>query len=312
MDLEGVRTFITAADTGKLQEAAFSLSITQQAASKRLAALEKSVGVRLFDRTPAGVRLTVDGHTFLPHARALLQAAERAAESVRPTRRALRVDLPGRRTGPGKLMRDFKHAHPDTMLDVVSLADVHAAVAAIDAGVLDASIRALTFPPRKLPPHVTAVRVYDEALLLLVGSRHPLARAESLSPPDLVGHRIWMPHLPPGSEWADVYDHVAAHFNWTITTLDPTQGADPLIEAIADSPGIATIVGEETNFMWPPDYGLRVIPIRGPTPAYPHALIYSRQNRHPDLAALTLALADTPTPSHDDVWTPRWGPSHSD
>lgn len=307
VDLDGVRTFITAADAGKLQDAAFALSITQQAASKRIAALERQLGVSLFERAPTGVRLTVDGHTFLPHARTLIQAAERAAESVKPDQRALRVDIPGRRTGPGKLMRDFKQSHPDSSLDVVGLADSHAAIAAIAAGTIDASIRALTYPPRKLPPNVTASRVYDEPMLLLVGPRHPLVKAGSLSPPDLVGHRIWMPNLPPGSEWAEVYETVATHFNWTITELDPTQGADPLLEAIADSPGIATIVGEETNFMWPPDYKLRTIPIHHPTPAYPHSLIYSRQNRHHGLADLIQALTHDSPARQPDRWTPTWG-----
>ena len=78
---------------GQFSDAAADLSITQQAVSKRIAALEKDLGVRLFTRTPRGAELTIDGQTFLPHARDLLQAAERAAASVRPGRRALRVDV---------------------------------------------------------------------------------------------------------------------------------------------------------------------------------------------------------------------------
>jgi hypothetical protein len=66
-----------------------------------------------------------------------------------------------------------------------------------------------------------------------------------------------MPGLAPGPEWAAFYDEFAAAFDLTIDRLDPAQGADPLLETVADSPGIATIVGEETTFVWPPDYGLR-------------------------------------------------------
>ena len=74
MDLDAVRTFVAAADAGQFQEAAAALSVTQQAVSKRIAALEKDLGVRLFTRTPRGAQLTTDGHRFLPHARELLQA----------------------------------------------------------------------------------------------------------------------------------------------------------------------------------------------------------------------------------------------
>jgi DNA-binding transcriptional LysR family regulator len=82
VDLHAVRTFIAAADTGRFQEAAVELSITQQAVSKRIAALEKDLKVRLFTRTARGAQLTIDGQAFLPHARELLRVAERADGSV--------------------------------------------------------------------------------------------------------------------------------------------------------------------------------------------------------------------------------------
>ena len=43
-----MRTFVAVADAGQFSEAADGLSITQQAVSKRVAALEKDLGVRLF------------------------------------------------------------------------------------------------------------------------------------------------------------------------------------------------------------------------------------------------------------------------
>ena len=61
MDLAAVRTFVAVAAAGQFQEAAVDLSITQQAVSKRIAALEKELGVRLFTRTPRGARLTAEG-----------------------------------------------------------------------------------------------------------------------------------------------------------------------------------------------------------------------------------------------------------
>jgi DNA-binding transcriptional LysR family regulator len=67
VDLDAVRTFAAAADAGRFQDAAAELSITQQAVSKRIATLEKNLGVRLFTRTARGAALTVDGQAFLPH-----------------------------------------------------------------------------------------------------------------------------------------------------------------------------------------------------------------------------------------------------
>src|SRR5580704_4575464 len=56
VDLDAVRTFVAAAELGQFQEAAAALSITQQAVSKRVAALEKDLEVRLFTRTARGSR----------------------------------------------------------------------------------------------------------------------------------------------------------------------------------------------------------------------------------------------------------------
>jgi DNA-binding transcriptional LysR family regulator len=86
VDLDGVRTFVTVVDAGRFRDAAADLSITQQAVSKRVAALERDLGVRLFTRAAPGARLTDDGRAFLPHARDLLRAERRALAAVRPGR----------------------------------------------------------------------------------------------------------------------------------------------------------------------------------------------------------------------------------
>jgi len=172
VDLIAVHTFVTAADAGQFQEAATNLSITPQAVSKRIAVLEKDLGVQLFSRTARGARLTIDGQAFLPYARALLQAEERAAASVRPGRRALRVDVIGRRVSVAGLLRDFHRAYPETDLDVVTLFDSDTAIAAVRSGTIDATFRAVTMPGRKLPDGIEATPVFDESLYLFTGPAH--------------------------------------------------------------------------------------------------------------------------------------------
>lgn len=62
MDLDAVRTFVAVTEAGQFSEAAADLSLTQQAVSKRVAALEKDLGVRLLTRTARGVQLTANGN----------------------------------------------------------------------------------------------------------------------------------------------------------------------------------------------------------------------------------------------------------
>uniref|UniRef100_J1ZM46 LysR family transcriptional regulator n=1 Tax=Streptomyces auratus AGR0001 TaxID=1160718 RepID=J1ZM46_9ACTN len=307
VDIEAVRTFVAAADAGRFQDAATELSITQQGVSKRIASLEKILGVRLFTRTGRGTQLTIDGQAFLPHARALLRAEERAVASVRPGRRALRVDVIGRRLGPAVVLGDFHRACPEAELDVVTLFDAEAAVDAIRSGTIDASFRAVTMPGRQLPDDIGAARVLDEPVQLLTGPAHELAAARVVTPAELVGHRIWMPGLVPGTEWAAFYGDLAAAFGLTIEITGPDFGTEPLLDTLADSRTLATFVGEHTRLIWPADHDLRRIAVRHPTPVYPHSLVWHRDNPHPTLAALRDHLRSGRLHHADaESWTPTW------
>ncbi|MGW1835526.1 LysR family transcriptional regulator [Streptomyces sp. NPDC002067] len=307
MDVTAVRTFVTVADAGQFQEAAIALTVTPQAVSKRVAALEGELGVQLFTRDARGARLTIDGQAFLPHARAFLQAAERAADSVRPGSRALRVDVIGRRLSLAGLLRGFHLAHPATALDVVTLFDSDAAIAAVQAGTIDATFRAVTMPGRRLPHGVEATAVFDEPLHLFTGPGHEFADAPAISPAQLAGHRIWMPGNMPGTEWAAYYDELAAAFGIVIDPVGPDFGIEPLLDTIAGSTKLATFVSEQTPLVWPAGHDLRRIPLKDPTPVYPHFLIWRTDNPHPALGALRSHLTSAyPGRPGSGIWTPAW------
>jgi DNA-binding transcriptional LysR family regulator len=305
MDLEAVRTFVAVADAGQFQEAAGELSVTQQAVSKRVAALEKNLGVRLFTRSARGAALTIDGQAFLPHARALIGAEERAIASVRPGRRALRVDVIERRLAPAGLLRAFHHAHPEIELDIVTLPDADAAVTAVRDGLIDAAIRAVPRPGTRLPEDVRAVRVDDEPLHLLVGRGHALAARRSIPTAQLAGHRVWMPTALPGTEWGAFYADLTAEFGAVLDTIGPGLSLEPVLTTVANSPALATFVAERSDLHWPADYGLRRILLADPTPVYPHALLWHVDNPHPALAALRDHLAAGYAPVAD-AWAPKW------
>ncbi|MET8813861.1 LysR family transcriptional regulator [Streptomyces sp. NPDC004549] len=311
MDLDTVRTFLAVADAGRFREAADELAVTQQAVSKRIAALERVLGVRLFTRTPRGAELTIDGQAFLPHARELLRVAERAAASVHRGSRPLRVDVLASRSAQSGLMRGFHRAHPETDLDVLTLFDIETAVTAIRSGAIDASFRAVAAPGRPLPEDIASVRVLDEPLQLLTGPAHALAGARSVPLARLAGHRIWMPGVAPGTEWAAYYDDLAAEFGLTIEVTGPNFGSDALLDTIADTPALATFMGEPTRLVWPAGHGLRRIPVTDPVPVYPHSLLWHRDNPHPALTTLRAYLAGA-TPAHDapGTWVPDWVRPH--
>lgn len=307
MDLNAVRTFVAVAEAGQFQGAADELALSQQAVSKRVATLEKALGVRLLTRGARGTGLTIDGQAFLPHARELLRSAERAADSVRPGRRALRVDVIGRRVSLAGLVRDFHRARPGTDLDIVTLFDSGTAIEAVRSGTIDATFRAVTMPGRTLPEELVASPVLDEPLQLFTGPDHELAGARVVTPAQLAGRRIWMPGNAPGTEWAAYYEELAATFGFTIDLVGPNFGVESLLDTISGSSTLATLLSEQTPLVWPAQHGLRLIPLRDPTPVYPHCLVRRRDNTHPALAALLAYLQERRPALRDEVvWTPEW------
>ncbi|MGZ4278384.1 MAG: LysR family transcriptional regulator [Solirubrobacteraceae bacterium] len=75
-ELSELRSLVAAADSGTLGRAALRLHISQPALTKRLQALEATVGTTLFERSRRGVTLTPAGRRLYEHARPLLAAAD--------------------------------------------------------------------------------------------------------------------------------------------------------------------------------------------------------------------------------------------
>ncbi|MFB4304968.1 LysR family transcriptional regulator [Actinomadura sp. GTD37] len=306
MDTEALRSFVRAAELGQLQRAADELDVTQQAVSKRIASLERELEVRLFTRTARGVELTLDGQAFLPHARSIVAGVERAVTAVRPGSRALRIDVLGLRSAQAVVLHDYWRSHPGTDLDVVTLRfdDPRAAVAAIEAGDIDASFRTVT-DPAALPSGLRMIPAFDSPLELLVGPGHPLASARKLTPTQLRGHRIWVPGIAPRSEWGEFYDQLATEFDLRIDAAGPHFGDEVLLDTLAESADVATLIGARDRYIWPTNHDLRRIPVVNPTLAYPLSLILPSTNPHPGLRGIITHLESLPS-IPEPVWRPSW------
>lgn len=80
MDMQDLRAFLAVAEERHFSRAAQRLHISQPPLSQRIGALERKLGVRLFERGRGGVSLTAAGAALLPQARVVLQQLARAQE----------------------------------------------------------------------------------------------------------------------------------------------------------------------------------------------------------------------------------------
>ena len=76
LDWNQLKAFLETADTGSLSAAARKLGLTQPTLSRQVAAIERQMGVTLFERVGKSMSLTPTGLELLEHARAMGAAAE--------------------------------------------------------------------------------------------------------------------------------------------------------------------------------------------------------------------------------------------
>src|ERR1700741_403994 len=93
LDLRLVGYFVAVADHRHFGRAATDLRVAQPSLSRQIRRLEQQLGVRLFDRTPQGTRLTEAGEGFLPRAKALLRSASQAAAQPRAAAQPSRITI---------------------------------------------------------------------------------------------------------------------------------------------------------------------------------------------------------------------------
>lgn len=100
LDVDSVQAFVLVADLKSFTRAAEGLGAAQSAISLRIKRLEKRLGRRLFDRHPRLVRLSADGSNFLPAARQLLAAHQKALDDLTRHEQRLQIGISDHVAGP--------------------------------------------------------------------------------------------------------------------------------------------------------------------------------------------------------------------
>lgn len=117
IDFKQIEAFVWIAELGSFRAAAGKLNTTQPAISQRIAAMESLMGVRLFERSTRGVKLTEKGQELLSHAgRILAMRTEmmRVAQAQNAIRGTLRLGVAETlvHTWLHVLIDDLHHSYP--------------------------------------------------------------------------------------------------------------------------------------------------------------------------------------------------------
>ncbi|MEW9527001.1 LysR family transcriptional regulator [Microbispora sp. NPDC049125] len=231
-ELRHLRYFVAVADRLSFTRAAEDLRVAQQSLSQQITVLERTLGLRLFDRDTRGTRLSEAGRVFLPEARAVLARAEEAVAVAGRVARGeigrLRLAFLGSTTHYmlPTVVRAFRERFPEVELttDDVGIGDL---VAGLREGRYEA---AFTRPP--LVGDLATRTLITEPVCAVLPAGHPLAGRAELRLADLAGEP-WV--LTPRESWPPWHRKYDEEFR--------AAGFEPRVEQRASSvPGLLGLV----------------------------------------------------------------------
>lgn len=212
MDSDALDTFLTVHRKGGVSNAARALHRSQPAISRRIALLERELGVPLFERVAGRTRLSDAGRVMVPYAERAVAAAQDAENAIRALKRqnagpvslAVVGTLAGGRLS--EILKRFAREHPgvDIKLQTATSAEVSDLVRRGEAAI------GLRYDIDRLRD-LDYERLASEQLQVVCALDHPLAGKRVARLADLRGERwIAFPEIPGRREIAAA--HVFALF----------------------------------------------------------------------------------------------------
>jgi DNA-binding transcriptional LysR family regulator len=292
VELRQLRYFVTVAEELHFGRAAERLHIVQPAVSQQIRRLERELEVTLLSRTTRSVSLTEAGQRFLPQARAVLAAADRAVDSVaefRPSGALVRL---GTSEGLGdrldKVLGAFARLAPSASLELLHAPTLQRLQRVRD-GSLDATIVRGAWPS----PGLDLTPLWMDEVLVALPASHPLASSSVVEFASLASLPV---RLSPPSRNQPLYDLVMSSCREAgfepVLGADFTTAQDTLGTLGFGRPHWTVFYRAHANLL--PVPGVVFRPLRNPSPRMQTYLATGADRRlTPELVALIEAARET-------------------
>ncbi|GHE15372.1 LysR family transcriptional regulator [Streptomyces alanosinicus] len=296
IDVQRLRVLRTVAEHGSFNQAAAALRLTPSAVSQHVAALERSLGARVVERSTRGVTLTQAGRIMVGAAESVaaeLAHAKRQVDRLSTGRTQFTLATftsGGRLLLPGALAR-MTAAHPDTVVHVRE-AEPEDSLPLVRQGAVDAALAYRFDGPLPSRPGRTSdvdwTALMEDPLHVVLPKAHPLADRQALDIAELAD-QPWVLGCLKTEAYLRRYAERAGFAPEIRGTTSDYFFACSLVAAgvgVSLIPSIALALDSP---------GLRAVPINPPTPARHLGVAVLRHRDHPSAATLIRALQEEAT-----------------
>lgn len=311
LDTALLRAFVVTAQEGHFGQAADRLFISQQALSKRVARLEATLGVRLFERTSRSVELTAAGERLLPAAREALEAVATVMETA-GVGGPLRVDVMDEHAAGMQVVRQALDGDPHLQVETSARGAQRTAVEALLAGEADVALGRASAHP--WPTELRRRPALMEPIGVLVRDDHALAHRPHVTMAELAHTSLRFPMTGAPADWVTFLGELCDGFGLAVDVTGCALGFEHFVDHPAQHPESASFYG--LHMRPPADPRLRVVRIVEPTPVFAWSAMWRR--RFPESAVDRIVpRADKSVPEGswlpeaDRAWLPAGAQSSS-
>jgi len=242
IDLSKINTFMCAAETLNLSEAAKQLHLSQSTVSHHIKTLEQELGSELFERSHTGLRLTESGRLLLPWARRLLHDTaniQSMMSSLQNIAGSLRIACS---TTAGKyvlplLAARFRQRYQGIHVQIPACTPEKVALDLLDG---DAHLGVLSREAGN--PNLEIQEFFHDIITLIVPENHRWAERISIEPAELLEEPLIMREATSGTRYV-LLEELAKH-DISLEDLNifmELGNAEAIVRTVASGYGVAFV-----------------------------------------------------------------------
>jgi len=283
MELRHLRYFLAVADTRSFTRAAERLHVTQPTLSHQVKQLEQMVGTVLFERSTKDIELTAAGRLFKPYCERILKEIDSSALAI--------SELEGLMRGTLRMavFHSFSHSMLPPIMSEFALRypGVHVTARLVprfdmERDLINADLDMAVAYISDDNDQIVADPLFDEELVLVVGSKHQHARRKSMLMRDLA--KLPLVLLTPEFGARQFVDRFLDENNLRSHVVLEMNAIEPILATIRDS-GLASVLS--AGAIVDPT-GLQIVRLTDPAPKRTVGILW-RRNGHRSAAALRMA-----------------------
>ncbi len=243
IDIQKIQTFLYAAETSSLSEAAKQLHLTQPAVSHQIKSLEQELGVKLFTRSNVGLKVTEAGELLLPWARRLLHDMNDLKDMMLSTQEVFAGDLRIMcSTSIGKyllpqLTARFCLRYPKIKARILACGPEKTALRLLEG---DAHLGIISREAND--KGVESQEFFRDTIDLIVPANHRWAERPSIEPSELIREPILLREETSGTRWVTLTE--LSKFDISLEDLNiffEIGSAEGIMEAVSNGYGVSFV-----------------------------------------------------------------------